>query len=321
MLKHGAFIAFAALLSGVPVVGDNYDVQIASFVCLYASLALAWNIIGGYAGYPSFAAAAFVGLGSYAGALLQKAGFAMPLAWVGATLIVAVFGAALGYAILRIKGHYFAIGSFATVEILRLVTSSWADLTGGGNGLNIAFVTGSPAEVGRLFLWSFIAVMAGAYLMTVLVERSRLGFGLRCIKQNESAAESLGINVSAYKIAAFTLSGVPCGTVGAISASWTGYISPTDAFSILLTLKVPVMAMLGGVGTVWGPIVGATSFVLLEQTVWARFLDWNHAVLGVLIVLLVFFLPNGLLNLLPGRGDRRGSAKPAAGVGSAADAR
>ncbi|MBN8477735.1 MAG: branched-chain amino acid ABC transporter permease [Burkholderiales bacterium] len=317
MLKHALFVVLAAVLSGVPYVGDNYDVQIASFVCLYAALALAWNFIGGYAGYPSFAAAAFVGLGSYAGALLQKAGLPMVWAWVAATLVVGVFGAALGYAILRIKGHYFAIGSFATVEILRLVTSSWADLTGGGNGLNIPFVPGSPAEVGRMFLYAFLAVMAAAYVMSVLVERSRLGFGLRCIKQNESAAESLGINVSAYKIAAFTLSAIPSATVGAISASWTGYISPTDAFSILLTLKVPVMAMLGGVGTVWGPIVGATGFVLLEQTVWARFLDWNHAVLGVLIVLLVFFMPNGLLRLRPGRWFARGAKPDQEGRGTA----
>ena len=299
MLKHVLFVALSSLIAGVPFVGDNYDVQIATFVCMYVALALSWNVIGGYAGYPSFATSAFVGLGAYAGALLQQAGVAMPVAWIAATCIVGVFGAGLGFAILRIKGHYFAIGSIAIVEILRLVISSWADFTGGGNGLNVSLVAGSPQQVGRLFLYAFLAVMAAAYVMAVLVERSRLGFGLRCIKQNESAAESLGINVSAYKVTAFTLSGIPCGTVGAIGASWTGYISPTDAFSILQTLQVPVMAMLGGVGTVWGPIVGATAYVLLEQTVWARFLDWNHAVLGVLIVLLVFFLPGGLLKILP----------------------
>lgn len=303
MLKHFAFVLLSAVIAGVPLVGGNYDVQIATFVCMYAALALAWNIIGGYAGYPSFATSAFVGLGAYAGALLQQAGMAMPLAWLAATCIVGVFAAGLGFAILRIKGHYFAIGSFATVEILRLVTSSWANLTGGGNGLNISLLPGTPEQVGRLFLYAFLLVMALSYVMTVLVEISRLGFALRCIKQNESAAESLGLNVSACKIAAFTLSAIPCGCVGAIGASWTGYISPTDAFSILLTLKVPVMAMLGGVGTVWGPVIGATGFVLLEQTVWAQFLDWNHAVLGVLIVLLVFFLPGGLLKAFSGPGS------------------
>jgi branched-chain amino acid transport system permease protein len=297
VLKHFAFAGLIGVIAGVPVFGDNYDVQIATFVCLYSALALSWNIIGGYAGYPSFATSAFVGLGAYAGALLQQAGLAMPLAWLAATCIVALFGVVLGFAILRIKGHYFAIGSYAAVEILRLITSSWASLTGGGDGLNVSLVQGSPEQVGRMFLYAFLVVMVLAYVMTAIVARSRLGFGLRCIKQNESAAESLGINVGAYKIAAFTLSGVLCGTAGAIGASWTGYISPTDAFSILQTLKVPVMAMLGGVGTVWGPILGATGFVLLEQTVWVRFLDWNHAVLGVLIVMLVFFLPGGLLNI------------------------
>ena len=292
---------FALLVAVVPAAGNNYYMQIVTFACMYSALALSWNIIGGYAGYPSFATAAFIGLGAYAGGLLQNGGFPAPLAWLGATVIVGVFAYALGFAILRIKGHYFAIGSIAIVEILRLVTSSWADLTGGGNGLNVRLLAGTPAAAAAYFLYAMLGVMLLAYVMTILVERSRLGFGLRCIKQNEGAADALGVNVNAYKRAALTLSAVLCGTVGAIGASWTGYISPTDAFSIIVTLKVPVMALLGGAGTVLGPIVGACAFVIMEQTIWARFLDWNQAVLGVVIVLSIFFLPGGLLKLRLGR--------------------
>lgn len=293
----GAFAAIAVALAATPFVANNYVVQQATFVCLYAALAMSWNFIGGYAGYPSFSTAAFVGLGGYAGALLQNAGVPLVAAWLGATAVTAAFAALLGFAILRMKGHYFAIGSISIVEVLRLVASTWSGLTGGGDGLNVKILQGGPEYAGKVFLYSMIVVMVAAFIATVWVDRSRLGFGLRCIHQNEDAADMVGVNVNAYKIAAFVLSAVFCGTVGAISASWVAYIAPADAFSILLTLKVPVMALLGGAGTVLGPTVGAFAFTVVEQAIWARFLEYNQAILGVVIVLLIFFLPGGLLNL------------------------
>jgi branched-chain amino acid transport system permease protein len=129
------------------------------------------------------------------------------------------------------------------------------------------------------------------------VEKSRLGFGLKAIKQNEDAADMVGINVSLYKILAFVLSAVFCGAVGAIYASWIAYIAPVDAFSILTTLKVPVMALLGGEGTIFGPVLGALVFVILEESIWSRFLEANQAILGLVIVILIFFLPGGLLRI------------------------
>jgi branched-chain amino acid transport system permease protein len=107
----------------------------------------------------------------------------------------------------------------------------------------------------------------------------------------------VGIDTTLYKVIAFTLSALFCGTVGAAYASWVGYIDPTDSFNIILTLKVPVMVMLGGTGTVLGPVLGATVFVLLEEFFWANFLNWNRAILGGVIVFLIFFLPGGLLHI------------------------
>lgn len=300
------FAVFAVVLAAMPLSGNNYFVQQATFVAMYCALALGWNLIGGYAGYPSFSTAAFVGLGSYAGALLQNAGVPMVLAWVLATAIVAAFAAALGLGILRMKGHYFAVGSISIVEVLRLVASSWAGLTGGGEGLNVPILPGGPEFAGRVFLYAMLVVMLLAFATTVWVDRGRLGFGLRCIQQNEDAADMVGVDVVRCKTAAFTLSAVWCGTVGAISASWVAYIAPADAFSILLTLKVPVMVLLGGPGTVAGPVIGAASFVLIEQTVWSRFLDYNQAALGIVVVLLIFFLPGGVL------GRWKARRKPAA---------
>jgi len=305
------FIVFAIAMACVPLGGNNYYVQQATFVCMYAALALSWNIIGGYTGYPSFATAAFIGLGAYVGAILQNAGMPMVAAWVAATIFTGVFAALLGVGILRMKGHYFAVGSIAIVEILRLIAASWSSMTGGGEGLNVPILPGGPDYAGKVFLAAMLVVMVLAFMMTVMVDRSRLGFGLRCIQQNEDAADMVGVDVVRYKVIAFTLSAVFCGTVGAISASWTAYIDPSDSFSILTTLKVPVMVLLGGPGTLLGPVIGAATFVMVELFVWSRFLDFNRAALGIVIILLIFFLPGGIMpRLMRRRASRKPSATP-----------
>lgn len=286
-----------AALAATPWIADAYTVRIAITLAMFSAMAIAWNFIGGFTGYPSFATAAFFGLGCYVGAIAQRNGIPMVVAWGIATVAVALFAMALGAIILRLKGHYFAIGSIAIVEVLRLVIASWSGVTGGGDGLNVPFLRGGPQYVAMLILYAMMAIMLAAFIATVLVDRGRLGFGLRCIHQNEDAADMVGVDVTRYKIAAFTLSALFCGTVGAVYASWTGYIDPTDSFSILLTVKVPVMALLGGAGTVFGPIVGTAAFVIVEEYFWANFLEWNRAILGAIIVGLIFFLPGGILRL------------------------
>jgi len=292
-----AFVIGALILAATPFVAGNYVVKLATYMCMYAAMALSWNFIGGFANYPSFATAGFFGLGAYAGALVQNAGLPLGLSWVFAMVFVGLFAAVLGFAILRMRGHYFAIGSISTVEILRLVASSWSSLTKGGEGLNVAILAGGPDHIGRLFLYTMMAMMLAAFVATIVVDRGRLGFGLRCIGQNEDAADMVGVNVTATKIAGFVLSALFCGGIGAVYASWVAYIDPTDAFSILLTLKVPVMVLLGGPGTVFGPVLGAWAFVLTEEMIWAYWLEYNRAILGIVIVLLIFFLPGGLLKL------------------------
>ena len=292
-----AFLVVFITLAAMPFIADNYFVKLATFIAMYSALALSWNFIGGFTGYPSFATAAFIGLGSYAGAILQNAGINLIAAWLFASIVTIIFAAFLGFAILRVKGHYFAVGSIAVVEVLRLITSSWSSFTGGGDGLNVKIMEGGPDFAGRVFLYAMLSVMLLAFLTTLWVDRSKFGFGLKAIKQNEDAADMVGINVTIYKIAAFSLSAVFCGTVGAIYASWFGYIAPVDAFSIITTLKVPVMVLLGGEGTVFGPILGALVFVILEESVWAHFLEANQAILGLIIVFLIFFLPGGILKI------------------------
>lgn len=295
------FVIWVLALASTPLWAGNYVVRLAITVAMYTGLALSWNFIGGFTGYPSFSTAAFFGLGSYAGALAQRAGVPMIFAWLSATLFVGLFTAALGGILLRLRGHYFAIGSIGVVEVLRLLIASWGSVTGGGDGLNVPFVTGGPDVVVRIFLAAMVAIMLVVFATTVVVDCSRLGFGLRCIQQNEDAADMVGINTTTYKIAAYTLSALFCGTIGAAYASWAGYIDPSESFSLLMSIKVPVMCLLGGSGTVLGPVVGAAAFTLLEEFFWAHFLDYNRAILGVVIVVLIFFLPGGLLRM-PYRG-------------------
>ena len=298
------FFVWVALLALSPFIANNYIVKVSTFLAMYAAIALSWNFIGGYAGYPSFATAAFVGLGSYSGAILQNAGFPMLMAWFLAAVIVVIFAAGVGRIILKMKGHYFAIGSIALVDVLSHTASSWASMTGGGEGLNVKIMEGGPDFAGMVFLYTMLAIMLAAFVTTVIVDRNRLGFGLRCIQQNEDAADMLGVNVMRYELIAFVLSSVFCGLIGAAYASWVAYISPIDAFSILLTLKAAVMVLLGGAGMIFGPVVGSAVLVIFEELIWSKFLDLHHGLFGLVIVLLIFFLPNGLLKIKWRRSSR-----------------
>jgi branched-chain amino acid transport system permease protein len=296
-LNYVVFALWVIALATTPLWATNYIVRLAIMIAMYTSLTLSWNFIGGFTGYPSFSTAAFFGLGCYAGALSQRAGVPMVLAWAVATLFVGAFATLLGAIVLRLRGHYFAIASIGVVEVVRLVVSSWGSLTGGGDGLNVPLMSGGPNTVARIFLLVMLAIMIIVFVVTVLIDRGRLGFGLRCIQQNEDAADMVGVDTTRYKVAAYMLSALFCGTVGAAYASWTGYIDTNDSFSIIMTVKVPVMCLLGGPGTVLGPVIGTAAFTLLEEVFWANFLDYNRAILGAVIVLLIFFLPGGLLGL------------------------
>ncbi len=302
LILGGAVLTLALM----PFVGDNYLVRLATSIAMYAAMACAWNFIGGYAGYPSFATAAFFGIGAYIGAIGQNAGIPMIVAWAVAMIVTALLALPLGALVLRLRGHYFAVGSIALVEICRQIASTWRDVTGGGMGLNVAILRGGPDFAGMVFLFSMLTLAILAFVTMFMVQRGRLGFGLRCIRQNEDAASMVGIDTNLYKSIAFSLSALFTAGAGAIYASWVAYIDPTDAFSILLTLKVPVMVMLGGAGTLFGPLIGVLAFIALEETIWSSFLELHQGMLGVIVVLLIFLLPGGLLKLSwPKRGQAR----------------
>jgi branched-chain amino acid transport system permease protein len=273
---------------------------------MYGVLAMSWNFIGGMAGYPSFAVAAFFGLGAYTGAVAQKFGMPMGFAWAGAGLLALAFAALLGLALLRLRGHYFAIASLVVAEVLRELVNSMTELTGGGMGLNLPIPAMASVDVqARFFFYAMLLLAAATFAATLLTANSKLGFGLRCIQQNESAADMLGVDTTFYKVSAFMLSGVFVGVAGAVYASWVYYIEPPDVFDVLYSVKAIVMVLLGGAGSMFGPLIGAAAFLSLEELVWRNYLEVHTGVLGLMIVLLVLFLPKGLLSLSQRLGRRR----------------
>jgi branched-chain amino acid transport system permease protein len=289
----------AALIAAAALSSNNYILRLATIMCMYATLAQSWNYIGGLTGYPSFATAAFFGLGAYVSGVLQSHG-GMPIiaAWGFGGLAAFLFAGFIGGAILHLRGHYFAIASLIIAEMLREIVNTTPDLTGGGMGLNLPILKMSVDAQARFFFGAMMSLAIASTATAIVLMNSKLGFGLRCIQQNEDAANILGINAYGYKTAAFMLSAVYVGIAGAVYASWVNYIEPPDVFDVLLSVKPLVMVLLGGLGTIFGPVVGAIVLLTFEELVWRNFLTIHAAALGVIIVLLVMFLPNGVLSLV-----------------------
>lgn len=290
----------ALVLIGIlffPLVGNNYMIRLATIMMLYCVLALSWNFIGGLTGYPSFATAAFFGLGAYTGAVCQGQGVPMYLAWILGALMAAIFATGLGLAILRLRGHYFAIASLVVADVLREIVNSTTKLTGGGMGFNLPILKLGVDAQAKLFYYLMFVLTLLTVATAVYVNRHRLGFGLRCIKQNEDAANMIGINATIYKTIGFTLSAVFVGWAGAFYASWVNYIEPGDVFDVLYSVKPIVMVLLGRAGTISGPIIGAMVFLFMEELVWRNFLTFHAGVLGLIVVALIFYLPDGILAL------------------------
>ncbi len=289
-------ILLIGVLMSVPFRVDNYGLRLLTTVMMYCVLAWSWNFIGGFVGYPSFGIAAFFGFGAYTGAVLLSNKlipfWTSPLVAATASAIAAMV---LGAPILRLRGHYFAVASLGISEVFRETAMSWTDVTGGGMGVNLPPFTVGSLSNPQLFYFAMLALALIAWLTTWLVSRSRLGVAFRCIRQNEEAANMIGIDATRTKIVAFVLSAIFPGAAGALYASWVGYIDPSDVFDILLSVKAPVMVLLGGVGTVLGPAVGAVIYLVFEEVVWRNFLEFHTAILGVIIVGLVLYLPNGVM--------------------------
>jgi branched-chain amino acid transport system permease protein len=296
-----ALLILIACVASLPLFGGAYALRVGTIACMYAIFALSWNIVGGFAGYPSFATAAFFGFGAYATAILLNKGVPLSVAVIGSLVMCFLLAAALGTVLLRLRGHYFAIASLSLVEVFRELVNNATDLTGGGMGLNIPLASGSGILADATFffyaMWALLLITA---VVVMIVSASKLGFGLNCIRQNETASNMVGLNSTLYKSVAFGLSACFVGAAGGIYAAWVHYIDPSDVFDILYSVKPIVMALMGGLGSPLGVVCGAFVYLGLEEVVWRNYIQIHSGVLGVLIIMLLLFLPHGLISLRSG---------------------
>ena len=299
-MTRSNFILLALVISiaALPMVGGSYALRLGTIACMYGILALSWNIVGGLAGYPSFATAAFFGFGAYTAGVLLSKGVPLAVSVAAAGGLSFALACLLGAALLRLRGHYFAIASLSLIEVFRELVNNATDLTGGGMGLNIPLTsTAGVMADATFFFYVMWGLLVGTALMVVVVAGSKLGFGLACIRQNETAANMIGLNTTLYKSVAFGLSACFVGAAGGVYAAWVHYIDPSDVFDILYSVKPIVMALIGGLGSPLGVLIGAFVYLGLEEVVWRNYIQIHSGVLGVLIVILLLFLPHGLMSL------------------------
>ena len=294
--------AAVAAVGAVPAVADDATLRTLAGVFMFAGLASAWNIIGGFAGYASFGNVVFFGLGGYTVAVLMvhaRWGFwtALPVA----VAVGAVYAALVGLPVLRLRGHYFAIATLGVAEGTREIVLNLSGLTGGGAGISLPVlgsqaVTASPGNTG--FYYLFLAAMGAAVSVAFAVSRSRFGYGLRAIHDDEQAAAATGINTTRAKLAAFALSGALTALLGALYAFQQVAIYPARLFSVEITVLMVAMAVIGGMGTIAGPVIGAVGLQLLADYLRQRYLGLHLIVFGSLVVAVVVLMPEGFVSSL-----------------------
>ncbi len=280
-----------------PTVLSAYLVQFLINLFMLAALAESWNIIGGFTGYASFGNVAFFGVGAYTtGILLTQTGLPFAVALAAAGLAAALFAAAVGLPVLRLKGHYFAIATLGTAEAMREIVFNLA-ITGGGTGLVLPILR-SPLP----FFYLMLAILVGATAVNVWVSRSRFGYGLAAIREDEDAASAMGINTPLYKTGAFALSGAIGGLAGGVYAYWITFIDPDAVFQVGTTIRMIILAVFGGAGTVVGPLLGALVLTSVSDWLSAHLASLAELFQGVIIILVVLFMPRGLSDLIGQRG-------------------
>jgi len=283
-------------------------------ILLWSLLGLAWNLIGGYAGQISLGHAIFFGLGAYTSTLmLLKWGISPWIGMVAGALVAAAVAVVIGWPSFRLAGHYFAIATIAAGEIFAVLFRNWK-WVGGAVGLYLPIIRGDrlanlqfhETKVGYYYIVLVMLVVAA--VITYLIERARIGYYLKAIREDPDAARSLGIDITRYKLVAIVLSAVLTAVAGTFYAQFVLYISPNTVYALLLSVQMCLVAVLGGTGTLAGPIIGAA--ILIPMAEYTRVYLAGKAgglhlvVYGFLIILIAVFQPAGLMGLIR-EGQRR----------------
>lgn len=296
-----AIIAFLALI--IPAAQGNAFIQnLLIMMILFAGIASAWNIIGGYAGQLSLGHAGFFGIGAYTVVLLSVKLSVSP--WLGliVAIIIAVIAAVIiGWPCFRLQGPFFALATIAVGEVLRILAVNFPNLTYGTVGISVKMQFGLGFMLFRE-KWAY-AIMVLTFLALVLytvkkIENSRLGYYLVAIRENQDAARSLGVSASKAKLSAYIISAVFTAIGGVIYAQYILYIDPDSVFASTLSLQMVLMAVIGGLGTLWGPVLGAVLLVPLDQFIRAYMAGAVHGlhlvIYAIILAAVVLLIPRGI---------------------------
>lgn len=300
---------------------DLYYQNLIIFAMVLAIMASTWNITGGFAGYVSLGHSVFLGLGAYTTTVLVVA-FGWPW-WVGFIAAgVTSAGLAAIFALItrRTRGTAYVIVTFAALELFKVLAMNFSDLTKGNHGISLPILS-----VGRQFqqwpyYYGILAVLVATIALTVWIRRSKLGAGLLSIREDEDKAASIGVSTPQYKLAALVLAGVPVGFAGAIYAGYIGFIEPRGMFSIAMSMQIVLAVILGGRGTIVGPILGAAIVEPLSQ-VTNTFVSgpdggsWRVIIFGGLLLAVILLLPQGIVPSIAGRLERRRARGTTAATG------
>jgi branched-chain amino acid transport system permease protein len=286
------------VLAVLPFFASRFVLHILLLFFLYVTLAESWNLIGGYTGYINFGHVTFMGIGAYTSLILMKDfGLSPFYTCLLGGLFAAITAAVVGYPLLRLRGPYFAISMLSLSFIFTALAFNLSALTEGGRGIS---VRPNPSKIPFYYFMLICAVIAvGA---TYKISRSKFGLGLISIREDEEVADSLGVNTTLYKILAFAGSAVLPGIVGGIYGYYMSYMDPKSAFSFSFTLNSIVMCLLGGSGTVLGPVIGAV--ILRSMSEFVSYLipgEFYKLLVGALFIGLILYLPGGIMSLFAGK--------------------
>jgi branched-chain amino acid transport system permease protein len=309
-----AYFAVAGLLP--LVVRDAFLLDGLVLILLWGAAGAAWNLAGGYAGQVSLGHSAFFGLGAYAAALMVTRADQSP--WlglvVGAALALAS-GVLIGYLSNRLRGPYFVLATIAVSQVLLVVASRWRGFTAGSEGIPVPFRPGFwtlGLVDKRIWVWIVLGLAVAVYLVALYLERSRRGYQLAAVREDEDAALSLGVPARWLKVAAIAVSAALTAACGALWTQYVGFVDPLYVFSVDLSVRFALAAVLGGLGTALGPFLGAALVTTLETYLRAQFGGIGAGLVGIyliiygtLLILMVRFAPQGLVGWLAHLGRRR----------------
>lgn len=254
-----------------------------------------WNLIAGYSGLMSLGQPAFIGLAGYALGMVALAGMPPLLGMVAGGILAAIFAYAISFPTFRMRGIYFAVGTWVVAEALRLFFNAYrpaeaAAATWGGAGISIK--AASEFTIVQIYYLALVVGFASIFLVWFLL-RSKLGLGLMAIRDNESAASTAGVNVFRSKTYSFVIAAFVTGVAGSVFYLFQGHIEPISAFGANWTITLVTAVIIGGIGTIEGPIAGAAIAVILQQTL-ARYVGWNLIIQGIILIVVISVAPRGI---------------------------